>query len=146
MLYDNSNPLQRENFLARAHLLAERGEVVELRSKRQRTLNQNAYCHVIISYFASQYGETESYVKDEYFKKLVNPQYFIISSGIDKFTHRERVKVKSTSDLTVEEMSVCIDRFRNWSAQEAGIYIPSADEGTLLRQCEIEISKAERYL
>jgi response regulator RpfG family c-di-GMP phosphodiesterase len=146
MLYDNSNPLQRENFLARANLLAKRGEVVELRSKRQRTLNQNAYLHVLLSYFAVQYGETADYVKDEYFKKLVNPNHFVVSQGIDKFTGRPRIKCKSTSDLTIEEMSVCIDRFRNWSSKEAGIYLPTAEEGILLRQCEIEISQAERYL
>lgn len=146
MLYDNSNPLQRENFLARANLLAKRGEVVELRSKRQRTLNQNAYLHVLLSYFAVQYGETADYVKDEYFKKLVNPNHFVVSQGIDKFTGRPRIKCKSTSDLTIEEMSVCIDRFRDWSSKEAGIYLPTAEEGILLRQCEIEISQAERYL
>lgn len=146
MLYDNSNPLQRENFLVRANLLAKRGEVVELRSKRQRTLNQNAYLHVLLSYFAVQYGETADYVKDEYFKKLVNPNHFVVSQGIDKFTGRPRIKCKSTSDLTIEEMSVCIDRFRNWSSKEAGIYLPTAEEGILLRQCEIEISQAERYL
>lgn len=146
MLYDNSNPLQRENFLARANLLASRGEVVELRSKRQRTLNQNAYLHCIISYFAVQYGETSDYVKDEYFKRLVNKDIFMVSEGVDKFTHRPRIKCKSTSDLTVEEMSVCIDRFRDWSSREAGIYLPTAEEGTLLRQCEIEISRYERYL
>lgn len=146
MLYDNSNPLQRENFLARANLLAKRGEVVELRSKRQRTLNQNAYLHVLLSYFAVQYGETADYVKDEYFKKLVNPNHFVVSQGLDKFTGRPRIKCKSTSDLTIEEMSVCIDRFRDWSSKEAGIYLPTAEEGILLRQCEIEISQAERYL
>lgn len=146
MLYDNSNPLQRENFLARAHLLASRGEVVELKSKKQRTLNQNSYLHVLFGYFAAHYGETAEYVKDEYFKKLVNPHFFIVSQGVDKFTGRPRIRCKSTSDLTIEEMSVCIDRFRNWSAKEAGIYLPTAEEGILLRQCEIEISQAQRYL
>lgn len=146
MLYDNSNPLQRENFLARANLLAQRGEVVELRSKRQRTLNQNAYLHIIIGYFAVQYGETPDYVKEEYFKKLVNPDIFIERKGWDKMIGRERVKCKSTADISIEQMSICIDRFRNWSAKEAGIYIPTAEEGVLLRSCEVEIAQAQRYL
>lgn len=146
MLYDNSNPLQRANFLARANLLAERGEVVELRSKRQRSLSQNGYLHVLIGYFASQYGETPDYIKEEYFKKLVNPETFIVARKIDGFTNRERVVCRSTSDLTIEEMSTCIDRFRNWSSKEAGIYLPTAEEGILLRQCEVEIAQAERYL
>ena len=146
MLYDNSNPLQKANFLARANLLAERGEVVELRSKRQRSLNQNAYLHVIIGYFAVMYGEASDYIKEEYFKKLVNPDTFIVARKLDKFTNRERIVCRSTSDLTVEEMSVCIDSFRNWSSKEAGIYLPTAEEGILLRQCEVEIAQAQRYL
>lgn len=146
MLYDNSNPLQKANFLARANLLAERGEVVELRSKRQRSLNQNAYLHVIIGYFAVMYGEASDYIKEEYFKKLVNPDTFIVARKLDKFTNRERIVCRSTSDLTVEEMSVCIDRFRNWSSKEAGIYLPTAEEGALLRMCEVEISRTERFV
>ena len=146
MLYDNSNPLQKANFLARANLLAERGEVVELRSKKQRSLNQNAYLHVILGYFAVQYGETPEYIKEEYFKKLVNPDTFIVARRLDKFTNREHIVCKSTSELTVEEMSICIDRFRNWSSKEAGIYLPTSEEGILIRQCEVDIARAQRYL
>lgn len=146
MLYDNSNPLQKANFLARANLLAERGEVVELRSKRQRSLNQNAYLFVLLSYFGSQYGETSDFVKEEYFKRLVNPDIFIRDKRYDKFLKREVYICRSTADLTMEEMSICIDRFRNWASKEAGIYLPTAEEGTLLRMCEVEISKTERFV
>lgn len=146
MLYDCRNDLDRATFLARAQLLADRKDVVELRTKRQRTLNQNSYLHVIIGYFAARYGEEAEYVKNEYFKQLVNPKTFVLSKTIDKFTGQVRVKLRSTSDLTTEEMSTCIDRFRNWSSKEAEIYLPTAEEGALLRQCEIEIAKAERFV
>lgn len=146
MLYDCKNELDRANFLARAQLLADRKDVVELRTKRQRTLNQNSYCHVLIEYFACQYGEEPEYVKMEYFKILVNPDVFVTGTWIDKFTNQTRISVKSTADLTTEEMSLCIDRFRNWSSKEAGIYLPTAEEGAFLRQCEIEISKAKRFV
>lgn len=146
MLYDCRNDLDRANFLARAQLLADRKDVVELRTKRQRTLNQNAYLHCLIEYFAAVYGEDKDYVKEEYFKELVNPDIFVIGSHIDKFTGAKRVVCRSTADLTTEEMSICIDRFRNWSAKEAEIYLPTAEEGSLLRQCEIEIAKARRFV
>lgn len=146
MLYDCKNDLDRANFLARAQLLADRNDVVELHTKRQRTLNQNAYCHVLIDYFAAVYGEDPTYVKQEYFKVLVNPDIFIVNSAVDKFTGEKRIRSRSTSSLTIEEMSVCIDRFRNWSSKYAEIYLPTAEEGSLLRQCEIEISKAKRFL
>lgn len=146
MLYNTSQPLDKESFLARAQFLAERGDIVELRTKKQRSLKQSAYLHCLFAYFGSQYGEDEEYVKVEYFKKHVNPEIFILSEGVDKLTGRKKYKLRSTADLTTEEMSVCIDRFRNWSAKEAGIYLPTAEEGALLAQCEVEISKANRYL
>lgn len=146
MLYDCKNDFDRANFLARAQLLADRKDVVELRTKRQRTLNQNAYLHVLIEYFAAVYGEDPAYVKEEYFKCLVNPEIFIIGGHVDKFTGQKRCVCRSTADLTTEEMSVCIDRFRNWSAKEAEIYLPTAEEGAFLRQCEIEIAKSKRFV
>lgn len=146
MLYDCSNPLDNANFLERSKLLASRGEVVELRSKKQRSLSQNSYLHCLFDYFGSQYGENGDYVKECYFKTLVNPDYFVIGKSVDRFTGETRYQVRSTSDLTTEEMSVCIDRFRNWSSKEAGIYLPTAAEGSLLRQCEIAISKAQRFV
>lgn len=146
MLYDCKNDLDRSKFLTRAQFLADRKDVVELRTKRPRTLNQNAYLHVLIEYFACEYGEDAEYVKTEYFKLLINPEIFVEGSWVDKFTGQKRIKVRSTASLTTEEMSVCIDRFRNWSSKEAGIYLPTAEEGVKIRQCEIEIEKAKRFV
>lgn len=143
MLYDCNNPLDRENFLARANLLASRGEIVSLAAKRQRTLRQNSYLHVILEYFVCQYGESAEYVKREYFKILVNPDIFVIQKN-DKF--RGTVyDVRSSADLTTEEMTNAIERFRNWAAKEAGIYIPTAEEGTLISQMELEIARNKRF-
>ena len=144
MLYDCSNPLDRENFLARANLLASRGEIVSLSAKRQRTLRQNSYLHVILEYFACQYGESPGYVKREYFKILVNPDIFVINKN-DRF--RGTVyDVRSSADLTTEEMTTAIERFRNWSSKEAGIYIPTAEEGAVICQMELEIARNKKFV
>lgn len=144
MLYDCSNPLDRENFLARANLLASRGEIVSLAAKRQRTLRQNSYLHVILEYFACQYGESPEYVKREYFKILVNPDIFVINKN-DRF--RGTVyDVRSSADLTTEEMTTAIERFRNWSSKEAGIYIPTAEEGEVICQMELEIARNKKFV
>lgn len=144
MLYNCSQPLDKENFLARANLLASRGDVVELSTKRQRTYRQNAYLHVLLEYFGCQYGETAEFVKREYFKILVNPHIFIREKQ-DRFRGNIRI-LRSTADLSTEEMSICIDRFRNWASQEAGIYLPTAEEGMMIRQMEVEISKHSRFI
>lgn len=145
MLYDNSNPLDKANFQLRAKKLAERGAIVDLTEKKpRRSLPQNKYLHVILAYFGSQTGNTLEWVKQQYYKKLVNPDLFIREKE-DKYLGRIKV-LRSSADLDTSEFSLSIERFRNWAAQEAGIYIPSADEAMLVQQMEIEIERNKGYL
>lgn len=144
-LYDTSNPLDKANFLLRAKKLAESGKIVELTEKKpRRTLSQNAYCHLAISYFASQYGCTLEWAKQQYFKKLVNHDLFVREKE-DKFLGKVKY-LRSSADLDVSEMNLAIDRWRNWCSMEADIYIPSADDYLLLQQMEVEIKRSEKYL
>ncbi|MBA7489033.1 MAG: hypothetical protein HG422_08430 [Prevotella sp.] len=144
-LYDTSNPLDKANFLLRAKKLAESGKIVELTEKKpHRTLSQNAYCHLAIAYFASQYGCSLEWAKSQYFKKLVNPELFVREKE-DKFLGRVKY-LRSSADLDVCEMSLAIDRWRNWCSMEASIYIPSADEAILIQQMEIEIERNKEFL
>ena len=140
MVYDTSNPLDKANFLLRAKKLAESGKVIELTEKKpRRSLPQNKYLHVILAYFGAQTGNTLEWVKQQYYKKLVNPDLFIREKE-DKYLGRIKV-LRSSAELDTAEMSLSIDRFRNWSAQEAGVYIPAADESILIQQMEIERNK-----
>lgn len=144
-LFDLSNPLDKANFMLRAKKLAESGKIVELTEKKpRRSLPQNKYLHVILAYFGTQTGNTLEWVKQQYYKKLVNPDLFIREKE-DKFLGRIKV-LRSSADLDTAEMSLSVDRFRNWSAQEAGIYIPSADEAILIQQMEIEIERNKEFL
>ena len=145
MIYDTSNPLDKANFLLRAKKLAESGKVIELTEKKpRRSLPQNKYLHVILAYFGTQTGNTLEWVKQQYYKKLVNPDLFIREKE-DKYLGRIKV-LRSSADLDTAEMSLSIERFRNWAAQEAGIYIPSADESILIQQMEIEIERNKEFL
>lgn len=144
-LYDTSNPLDKANFMLRAKKLAEGGKIVELTEKKpRRSLPQNKYLHVILAYFGTQTGNTLEWVKQQYYKKLVNPDLFIREKE-DKYLGRIKV-LRSSADLDTAEMSLSIDRFRNWSAQEAGVYIPAADEAILIQQMEIEIERNREFL
>lgn len=145
MVYDTSNPLDKANFLLRAKKLAESGKVIELTEKKpRRSLPQNKYLHVLLAYFGTQTGNTLEWVKQQYYKKLVNPDLFIREKE-DKYLGRIKV-LRSSADLDTAEMSLSIERFRNWAAQEAGIYIPSADEAILIQQMEIEIERNKEFL
>lgn len=145
VLFNLSNPLDNANFLLRAKKLAERGKIVELTEKKpRRSLPQNKYLHVILAYFGTQTGNTLEWVKHQYYKKLVNPDLFIREKE-DKYLGKIKT-LRSSADLDTAEMSLSVERFRNWAAQEAGIYIPSADEAILIQQMEIEIERNKEFL
>ena len=145
MIYNTSNPLDKANFLLRAKKLAESGKVIELTEKKpKRSLPQNKYLHVLLAYFGTQTGNTLAWVKQQYYKKLVNPDLFIREKE-DKYLGNIKV-LRSSADLDTSEFSLSIERFRNWAAQEAGIYIPSADEAILIQQMEIEIERNKEFL
>ena len=145
MRYDGSNELHAAQARARLEKLIRERKVFDLTEKKpQRSLNQNAYLHVLISYFACQIGETAEYVKREYFKKLVNPVTFIRERE-DRFLGRIKY-LRSSADLDRDEMTLCIDRFRDWSAVQAGIYLPSPDEGRLISLMEIEIERNKEFI
>lgn len=145
MIYNLSSPLDKANFLLRAKKLADSGVIVDLTEKKpRRSLPQNKYLHVILAYFGTQTGNTLEWVKQQYYKKLANPDLFIQEKE-DKYLGRIKV-LRSSADLDTAEMSLSIERFRNWAAQEAGIYIPSADEAILIQQMEIEIERNKEFL
>lgn len=145
MIYDTSNPLDKANFMLRAKKLAESGKIVELAEKKpKRSLSQNAYCHLAISYFASQYGCTLDWAKEQYFKKLVNPDLFIREKE-DKFLGKVKY-LRSSADLDVTEMSLAIDRWRNWCSIQASIYVPNVDDYYSIQLMEVEIGRNKKFI
>ena len=78
MVYNLSNVLDAQNAETRLQQLKKKGCVIELTEKKpKRSIKQNAYLHLILGYFATQTGDTPEWVKQQYFKKLCNPDIFI---------------------------------------------------------------------
>jgi hypothetical protein len=100
--------------------------------------------HLILGYFAVETGNTLDWVKQQYFKKLVNGEIFIREQD-DKYLGKIKV-LRSSADLDSAEMTTAIDRFRNWSSAEAGVYLPSANEDEMLALMEVEIARYKQYL
>lgn len=144
MIYDLSNHIQAERFLRRSAKLLTNGRVVELREVTSRTRAQNSYLHLILGYFALEYGETMEYVKEKYFKRHVNSDIFVEVKN-DTFLGKLKT-LRSSADISKEEMSIAIERFKMWSVKEAGITLPDADNGEFLREIEIEIENKRQYL
>ena len=122
------------------------GYLVELKQiKPPRTPNQNRYLHLILGWFAIEYGETLEHVKQEFFKKEVNAEIFK-TERTNKKTGEVRLDWKSTADLDTKELTEAIDRFRTWSSKTAGIYLPSANEESYLKQIIVEMDLQKEYI
>ena len=143
MVYDLSSDFQRKSILARMDNLMEKGAVVELTEKAFRSPNQNRYLHLLIGVVAIETGNTLEDAKKWYFKETCNPDLFHVQ-------HRDKMgncidHIRSTAELTKEEMSTAIDRFKRWGA-ENGIYMPNPDDASLLKAIEIEMGRMKSYL
>lgn len=120
-----------------------RFEIIEKRNNR--TLKQNAYLHLILSYFALEVGETLEFIKQEVFKKKVNPDTFKTERRNPK-SGKIREDWKSSADLNTKELSDCIDRFKNWSLQKTGIRIPDANENEFIDSIRNQIEQQKQWL
>lgn len=143
MQYDLTSDFQRKAFLSRVDLLLEREAVVEITEKTFRSKNQNNYLHLLIGVVAMYTGNTIAFTKDVYFKKLVNPDLFCVMKE-DRIMGKVPI-LRSSADLTKEEMSMAIDRFKRWGA-ENGIYMPNPGDESLLREIAIEMGRNKAYL
>lgn len=143
MLYDLSNELDRKRAAARWDFLMGKNAAVELTEHVSRTNSQNAYLHVLLGVLAMEFGERLEYVKQNYYKELVNPTLYVIKKE-DKFMG-DRIELRSSRDLTKEEMTESIDRLKVW-ASEQGIYLPDAEDKALIARIEAEMRRNAKYL
>lgn len=158
MIYDLTNPLHRKQFVKRANKMLEKHCTnAVLIDESKRTVNQNSYLHVLIRLMALNTGVKESYAKSVYFKQLSNPDLFIVESD-DPVTGNKVTSLRSSADLTVEEMCLAINNFRHW-AEDNGYYLPEAnlddsdrlvfktkEDEKAFKQAELETTRASQYL
>lgn len=102
-------------------------------------------------------GTTEYYAKQVYFKEVANPDLFVRITK-DPLTGKMVKTIRSSTELTIQEMGKAIDNFIRWAAEQ-GYVLPEATtdvDGEMMfaseedvkafRQAEIETSKQEQYL
>ena len=144
MLYNSEKPIDCQRAIEKIKHLIAKKKVFELKEKRpKRTISQNSYLHLILSFFALESGYTLQEVKQEIFKKVGKPNTFY------KGEFGELVKIarwRSSSNLNTQELTLCIDRFRDYASKEAGIYLPEPKDLTILQEIEIQITNNKQYL
>lgn len=102
----------------------------------KRSLNQNSYLHLIIGAFGNHFG----YTLEE--AKIV---YKEINKGVYAYKKRGREFLRSSADLSKEEMAKTIDTFMKKSS-ETGYDLPLATDQEWLRKIENEIESSKYYL
>lgn len=145
MIFNLSNPYEVDKFTEYVNRLICQKSIVELKKRLpNRSLSQNNYLHLILSYFGCELGYNLDEVKYMFFKKTVNEDIFkrkrVNNKGV------EVVYYRSTSELTTGEMTTAIDRFRNYSSAVVGVYLPSPNENQMLVYIEQEIERNKEFI
>ena len=149
-LFNLHNEYERQQFKAHCNKVYEECikapiGLVEVKKKhRQRSSSQNAYLHVCLGYYASEFGYSIDEVKQDIFKRKLNKDIF----EVERVNKRGQkvVRLRSSRDLDTDEMTRAIERFRNWSSAVAGLYIPSPNETDALFAAQQQIDKYLEYL
>lgn len=144
-VFDLNNQYDVQKFKAKVQELLHRGGGVELkRVYGIRSNQQNRYLHLLLGFFASEFGLSLDEVKIDYFKRKVNADIFVREQVNRK--GRSVKYLRSSSQLDRQEMTTAIERFRNWSASVAGLYLPSANEQEALLWVQKQIEQDREYL
>lgn len=144
MLYDLKNPLDRERFKRRCNALFTKQGIVELSEKTKRSNQSNKYLHLIIGYLAMETGNSLEYAKEVFYKRAANNELFVREKEDEILGKVEYIR--SSATLSQEEFTLSIDRFRDWSSQTAGIYLPAPNEEQFLASIEYELSRQQQWI
>lgn len=98
----------------------------------KRSLNQNAYLHLLIGYFGQHFGYTLTEAKFVY--KDINKDVYA-------YTKKDRTFYRSSAELDVKEMTKTIDRFREISAKY-GCPLPTADNKEWIMSIENQLEQS----
>ena len=137
MKYSLANSHEVERARQFLDQLIDKKVVVEIkRIMPRRSLAQNSYLHLLISAFGLHFGYTNEEAKFIY--KEINKDVYV-------YTKKGRKFYRSSADLTKEEMTKTIDRFRLKSA-ENGYELPLASDVEWLRELDNLIEQSRYYL
>lgn len=145
MIYNTQIEIDKKKAIAKFKMLIENNKTFELKEKHpKRSISQNNYLHLILSWFALEYGESLQYTKQVIFKKDVNQDIFQYEF-INRITGEIRIDYRSTSDLDTKEMTIAIDRFRDYAAK-GGIYLPEPKDLSILEYIEIQVNNNKHFI
>lgn len=146
MTYNPKNPTDVKRSIEKIKHLIAKGKPFEIKSiSTRKSINQNSYFHLIVGWFAWEYGEDFDYVKQEMIKKIVCPEIFK-TERVNERTGEVREAWKSFSTIDKDQTTYVIDKFRDYASKQAGIYLPEPNDLAALQEIEVQLKNNERYL
>lgn len=106
----------------------------------RRSLNQNSYLHLLLNAFGLHFGYTLEEAKLIY--KQLNKEIYFYEKEV---RGKKWEFMRSSADLTKEEMTKSIEVLREWSAK-ADYPLPTATDKGWLMEIENAIEQAKHYL
>ena len=131
MKYDFSKSYdckKAEEYLGKLMLDGSKCEVKKIHPKR--STSQNSYLHVLFALWSKEFGYTMDEAKDT-IKDALGYTYEADKGKLfNKIIPFSRVSVhrKKTSEMDSKELTIFIEKFRDWSASTCGLYLPSSEE------------------
>ena len=147
-LYNGKDNFEVAKSRRRLEQLIKKGALFELKEITKRSLSQNNYLHLILSYFALELGYSLSYVKLNLFKCKWNRKMFVIKK-VSPITGEQFTDIRSTADLDKEEMTKAITIFIEKAALEANIRLPIPSDlmyNDEMTKIALEVARNEQYL
>ncbi len=144
MRYDGKNPLHAEQARHRLEKFIADGKIFDLTEKNPvRTLSQNNYLFLTLGYWGTQTGYTKDEAEARY--KQVNRDIYYTTRTI---AGEETLYIRHTYELDTAEMTLSIERWRNWAAANDAcpVYIPAPEDASLVAAMKMEVERHKHYL
>jgi hypothetical protein len=146
MVYNPQKPIDIQRAIEKIKHFIAKGQPFELkRISQKKSVNQNSYFHLIVGWFAWEYGEDFEYVKQEMIKKIICPEVFRYERANEK-TGEVRDAYKSFANIDKDQTTYVIDKFRDYASKQAGIYLPEPTDLAALQEIEVQLKNNEQYL
>jgi hypothetical protein len=148
MLYNPNSEHDVKKARVRFEQLIEKGKPFELTDISKRSLRKNAFVHVLLQYLALEMGWTLSYTKQRIWKALWCKEIFVIKRVSQK-TGEEFTDIRSSADLSEEEMQKAIDILIEKASMQCGVLFPNKTSSTFDNDFAImqkEIWSNQQYL
>lgn len=136
MIYNTSIEIQKQRAIKHFKTLIKVGAVISICEDKPVSTNQIKYLLLSLALFGFEVGYSIEEVKQNIYKKLVNPNIFYYKV-YDAEKKKYRHCYKSIKQLNSLELTKSIDKFRDFASMELNIYLPRPEEKEKLKEVNI---------